>query len=175
MAVDANVLIYERIREEMRGGKGLMVALKEGYSKAYSAIIDANLTTLLTAFVLYSFGSGAIRGFATTLIIGIFTSLFSAIVLTRLIFFSRLENKKNISFYTEATKNWFTNTAVNFIGNRPSVLSFERPCGGRRHCLTDHQRFELRRGILRRDHLRREFDEAVDAEVVRGALGHGLH
>ena len=63
MAVDANVLIYERIREEMRGGKGLMVALKEGYSKAYSAIIDANLTTLLTAFVLYSFGSGAIRGF----------------------------------------------------------------------------------------------------------------
>ena len=118
MAVDANVLIYERIREEMRGGKGLMVALKEGYAKAYSAIIDANITTLLTAFVLYSFGSGAIRGFATTLIIGIFTSLFSAIVLTRLIFFSRLENKKNITFYTEATKNWFTNTAVNFIGNR---------------------------------------------------------
>ena len=118
MAVDANVLIYERIREEMRNGKGLSGALKEGYSKAYSAIIDANLTTLLTAFVLYSFGSGAIRGFATTLIIGIFTSLFSAIVITRLVFFSRLENKKPISFFTETTKNWFTNIAVDFVGKR---------------------------------------------------------
>ena len=73
MAVDANVLIYERIREEMRHGKGLTLAVKEGYSKAYSAIIDANITTLLTALILYSFGSGSIRGFATTLIIGIFT------------------------------------------------------------------------------------------------------
>jgi SecD/SecF fusion protein len=118
MAVDANVLIYERIREEMRNGKGMLMAVKDGYSKAYSAIIDANLTTLLTAFVLYSFGSGAIRGFATTLIIGIFTSLFSAIVLTRLIIFSRLENKKGLSFYTETTKNWFTSINVNFVGNR---------------------------------------------------------
>lgn len=118
MAVDANVLIYERIREEMRQGKGLKMALTDGYSKAYSAIIDANLTTLLTAFVLYTFGSGAIRGFATTLIIGIFTSLFSAIVLTRLIFFSRMENKKTITFYTEMTKDWFTNVNINFIGKR---------------------------------------------------------
>jgi SecD/SecF fusion protein len=104
MAVDANVLIYERIREEMRNGKGMLMAVKDGYSKAYSAIIDANLTTLLTAFVLYSFGSGAIRGFATTLIIGIFTSLFSAIVLTRLIIFSRLENKKGLSFIQKQPK-----------------------------------------------------------------------
>ena len=94
MAVDANVLIYERIREEMRAGKGLAGAVKEGYSKAYSAIIDANITTLLTAIILYSFGSGAIRGFATTLMVGIFTSLFSAIVLTRLVFYTRMENKK---------------------------------------------------------------------------------
>ncbi len=118
MAVDANVLIYERIREEMRHGKGLALAVKDGYTKAYSAIIDANITTLLTAFVLYSFGSGAIRGFATTLIIGIFTSLFSAIVLTRLIFFSRLEKKKNISFSSKITANWFTNTNIDFIGKR---------------------------------------------------------
>jgi SecD/SecF fusion protein len=109
MAVDANVLIYERIREEMRLGKGLGAALKDGYSKAYSAIIDANITTLLTAIILFTFGSGPIQGFATTLIIGIFTSLFSAIVITRLIFFYRLENKKGISFSTELTKNWFTN------------------------------------------------------------------
>jgi SecD/SecF fusion protein len=118
MAVDANVLIYERIREEMRHGKGLALALKDGYTKAYSAIIDANITTLLTAIVLYSFGSGSIRGFATTLIIGIFTSLFSAIVITRLIFFSRLEAKKNITFTSNITKDWFVNSNIDFIGKR---------------------------------------------------------
>ena len=118
MAVDANVLIFERIKEELRAGKGLQAALKEGYGNAYSAIIDANVTTLLTALVLYYFGSGAIRGFATTLIIGIFTSLFSAIVLTRLVFFSRLENKKSISFFSNSTKNWFTNVNIDFLGKR---------------------------------------------------------
>ena len=118
MAVDANVLIYERVREEMRAGKGLAGAVKEGYSKAYSAIIDANITTLLTAIILYSFGSGAIRGFATTLIVGIFTSLFSAIVLTRLVFYTRMENKKGMSFASKLTENWFTNTAVPFIARR---------------------------------------------------------
>lgn len=118
MAVDANVLIYERIREEMRHGKGLALAVKEGYSKAYSAIIDANITTLLTAMVLYSFGSGSIRGFATTLIIGIFTSLFSAIVITRLVFFSRLAKGKNISFASKITENWFHSTSIDFIGKR---------------------------------------------------------
>jgi SecD/SecF fusion protein len=118
MAVDANVLIYERIREEMRHGKGMALAVKDGYNKAYSAIIDANITTLLTAFVLYSFGSGAIRGFATTLIIGIFTSLFSAIVITRLIIFSRLEKNKSMSFSTKITENWFTNTNFDFLRKR---------------------------------------------------------
>lgn len=170
MAVDANVLIYERIREEMRGGKGLMVALKEGYAKAYSAIIDANITTLLTAFVLYSFGSGAIRGFATTLIIGIFTSLFSAVVLTRLIFFSRLENKKNITFYTEATKNWFTNTAVNFIGNRRRfyALSAIVVIAGIGSLATKglNEGVEFSGGTT----FDVSFDDAVDAEAVRGAL-----
>jgi SecD/SecF fusion protein len=170
MAVDANVLIYERIREEMRGGKGLMVALKEGYAKAYSAIIDANITTLLTAFVLYSFGSGAIRGFATTLIIGIFTSLFSAIVLTRLIFFSRLENKKGISFYTEATKNWFTNTAVNFMGNRRRfyVLSAVVVIAGIGSLTTKGLNYgvEFSGGTT----FDVSFDDAIDAEAVRNAL-----
>ncbi len=118
MAVDANVLIYERIREEMRMGKGLKVALSEGYSKAYSAILDANITTLLTAIVLFVFGSGAIKGFATTLIIGIFTSLFSAIVITRLIFWNRMEKKKDIAFSTSTTKNWFTNMNYRFVDNR---------------------------------------------------------
>ena len=124
MAVDANVLIYERIREEMRNGKGLSVAVKEGYSKAYSAIFDANITTLLTAIVLYTFGSGAIKGFATTLIIGIFTSLFSAIVITRLVILSRLEKGKSISFSTKITENWFTNSKIDFLGKRKYMYVF---------------------------------------------------
>ena len=124
MAVDANVLIYERIREEMRHGKGLALAVKEGYSKAYSAIIDANITTLLVALILYSFGSGSIRGFATTLIIGIFTSLFSAIVITRLVFFSRLEKGKNIRFASKTTENWFHSSAIDFIGKRKRMYVF---------------------------------------------------
>jgi SecD/SecF fusion protein len=118
MAVDANVLIFERVREELRNGKGVKAAIKEGYNKAYSAIIDANLTTLLTAIVLVSFGTGPIKGFATVLIIGIFTSLFSAIFITRLIFDSRLENSKPVSFFMNWSKNILTNTDIQFIPKR---------------------------------------------------------
>ncbi len=84
MAVDANVIIYERIKEELRGGKGLSLAIKDGFSKAYSAIIDGNLTTIITGIVLFIFGNGPVQGFATTLIIGIITSFFSAVFITRL-------------------------------------------------------------------------------------------
>jgi SecD/SecF fusion protein len=118
MAVDANVLIFERVREELRNGKGVKAAVKEGYSKAYSAIIDANLTTLLTAIVLVSLGSGPIKGFATTLIIGIFTSLFSAIFITRLIFDSRLSKGKNVTFWMDWSKNILVNAKVKFISKR---------------------------------------------------------
>ncbi|MGA1374265.1 MAG: protein translocase subunit SecDF [Flavobacteriales bacterium] len=118
MAVDANVLVYERIREELRNGKSLSQSIKEGYSGAYSSIIDANITTLLTAVVLYSFGTGSVRGFATTLIAGIFTSLFSAIVISRLIIFSRLERKKPISFSSNLTEKWFTGMSFDFLGRR---------------------------------------------------------
>ncbi|MGB2135746.1 MAG: MMPL family transporter, partial [Flavobacteriales bacterium] len=170
MAVDANVLIYERIREEMRGGKGLMVALKDGYQKAYSAIIDPNITTLLTAFVLYSFGSGAIRGFATTLIIGIFTSLFSAIVLTRLVFFSRLENKKAISFSSELTKNWFTKINANFVGNRTKfyILSGLLVVGGLGSLMTKGLQYgvEFSGGTT----FDITFDQEVDVQQIRESL-----
>lgn len=118
MSVDANVLIYERIREEIRAGKGMRLAITDGYKRAYAAIIDANLTTLLTGFVLFFFGSGPIKGFATTLIIGIFTSLFSAIFITRLIFVYQLERKKNISFANSMTKNWMTNVNIGWIAKR---------------------------------------------------------
>jgi len=170
MAVDANVLIYERIREEMRGGKGLMMAVKDGYSKAYSAIIDANITTLLTAFVLYSFGSGAIRGFATTLIIGIFTSLFSAIVLTRIVFFSRLENKKPITFSSNLTKDWFTKINVNFVGNRMKfyILSGLIVVGGLASLMTKGLQYgvEFSGGTT----FDISFDEQIDVQQIRESL-----
>ncbi len=118
MSVDANVLIFERIKEEMAVGKGLKAAIKDGYDNAYSAIIDANITTLITGIILYIFGHGPIKGFATTLIIGILTSLFSAIFITRLIFIKKLDKNKDISFFTKLTQNAFKNTKINFVGKR---------------------------------------------------------
>ena len=118
MSIDANVLIYERIREELRGGKTLKLAIADGYKNAYSAIIDANVTTILTGVILLVFGHGPIKGFATTLIIGILTSLFSAIFITRLIFIAMLDKKKSISFSIKATENIMKNTNIDFLGKR---------------------------------------------------------
>lgn len=118
MSVDANVLIFERIREELRHGKGLKAAINEGYSKALSAILDANITTLLTGIVLAIFGTGPIKGFATTLIIGIFTSFFAAVVITRLIISAFVEKDKKISFSTRMTENWFTKSNIQFVKKR---------------------------------------------------------
>ena len=99
MSIDANVLIYERVREEMTNGKRLKLAISDGYKSAYSSIIDANVTTLLTGIILYTFGSGPVKGFATTLVIGILTSLFCAIFITRLIISSRLDKGKESFFF----------------------------------------------------------------------------
>jgi SecD/SecF fusion protein len=118
MAVDANVLIFERIKEERASGKSMKNALEDGYRHAYAAIIDANVTTLLTGIVLAWFGTGPIRGFATTLIIGILTSLFTSIFLTRLYFSWRIGKGKEINFATGVTKNWFTKMAVDFMVKR---------------------------------------------------------
>lgn len=118
MSVDANVLIFERIREELRQGKGKKAAVKEGYQKALAAILDANITTLLTGIVLATFGTGAVKGFATTLIIGIFTSFFAAVVITRLIIATAMAKEKNVSFSTPITQNWFTQMALPFVKKR---------------------------------------------------------
>ncbi len=118
MSVDANVLIYERVQEEIRSGKGLKLAISDGYKNAYSAIIDGQVTTLLTGIVLYVFGSGPIKGFATTLIIGILTSLFSAIFITRLIFEWRLGKNKKILFTSTITDDWLRHTAIKFLEKR---------------------------------------------------------
>jgi SecD/SecF fusion protein len=118
MAVDANVLVYERIREELANGKDNASAIDEGYKMALSSIIDANVTTLLTAIVLKIFGSGPIESFATTLIIGIFTSVFAALVISRLIFIWMMNKNMSIEFDTKLTRNAFKNLKVNFIGKR---------------------------------------------------------
>ena len=124
MSVDANVLIYERIREELKNGKGMKLAIQDGYRHAYSAIIDANVTSLLTAVVLAYFGSGPIQGFATTLIIGVFTSLFSAIFITRLIFSYLLDRKKEVFFSRKFTENLFTGTTIQFLKKRKVFYVF---------------------------------------------------
>jgi len=118
MSVDANVLIYERIQEELRSGKGVKLAITDGYKNAYSAIIDGQVTTLLTGIVLYLFGSGPIKGFATTLIIGILTSLFSAIFISRLIFEWYLKKGGRILFTSTMTENWLRFTKIKFLEKR---------------------------------------------------------
>ncbi len=118
MSVDANVLIYERIREELAAGKNLKVAIKDGYRNAYSAIFDAQITTFLTGLILFFFGTGPIKGFATTLVIGILTSLFSAIILTRLMYERMLTKGTKITFDTKITRNAFKNAKIDFIGKR---------------------------------------------------------
>ncbi len=118
MAVDANVIIYERIKEELKAGKGLGKAVADGYKNAYSAIVDGQVTTLLTGIVLFFFGSGPIKGFATTLIIGILTSMFTAIFVTRLIFEGRIKRGQNITFENKWSANFLKNTHINFLDGR---------------------------------------------------------
>lgn len=115
MAVDSNVIIFERIKEELRAGKGLRTAIADGYKAAYSAILDGNITTFLTAFVLFQFGTGPVQGFATTLMIGIATSLFTSLFITRLVFEGWLKKDKNINFSNNATRNFLKNTSFDFI------------------------------------------------------------
>jgi len=124
MSVDANVLIYERVREEMATGKSLRLAIAEGFKKAMSSILDSNITTFLTGLILYIFGSGPILGFATTLMIGIITSLFAAIFITRLIFEWMLGKNQNISFSIKATQNLFKDSKFDFITGRRKFYVF---------------------------------------------------
>jgi SecD/SecF fusion protein len=124
MAVDANVIIYERIREELRAGKGMRLAITDGYKNAYSAILDGNITTLLTAIILALFGTGPIQGFAVTLIIGICTSLFTSIFITRLMFERLLDKNKPITFASKWSENILRNPKIDFIGMRKKLYVF---------------------------------------------------
>lgn len=127
MAIDANVLIYERTKEELRAGKNVKTALVDGYKHAFSAIFDSNVTQIITGIILIYFGTGAIQGFATTLIIGILASFFTAVYLTRLFYTVMLDKGhfRNLTFTTGVTKNLFINTKINFLGmsNKAFIVS----------------------------------------------------
>ena len=118
LSVDANILIFERVREELRAGKGLRLAVSDGYKHALSSIVDSNFTTLILGIILYVFGSGPVQGFATTLIIGILCSLFSAIFITRLLFENMLDKGTEIKFWSEFSKDAFQNIHIPFIEKR---------------------------------------------------------
>ena len=127
MSVDANVIIFERIKEGLAGGKGLKLAVEDGFSVkgALSAIIDANITTLLTGIILYVFGTGPIKGFALTLMIGIATSLFTAVFITRMLIDGAVNKNSNLTFNTSITKNWFQNINIEFLRKRKiAYISF---------------------------------------------------
>ncbi|WP_281644006.1 protein translocase subunit SecDF [Bacteroides zoogleoformans] len=125
MAVDANVLIYERTKEELRAGKGVKKALADGYSNAFSAIFDSNLTSIITGIILFNFGTGPIRGFATTLIIGILISFFTAVFMTRLFYdyFMGKDKLLNLTFSSSISKNLMTNVHFDFMGRNKLWLT----------------------------------------------------
>ena len=125
MAVDANVLIYERTKEELRAGKTTKAALADGYSNAFSAIFDSNLTSIITGIILFYFGTGPIRGFATTLIIGILCSFFTAVFLTRVVYehFMNKDKWLNLTFTTNISKNIMKNPAYNFMGSTKKAFT----------------------------------------------------
>lgn len=171
MDVDKNVLIYERVREEIRSGKGIRLAINDGYKHAYSSIIDSNVTTLLTGIVLYIFGSGPVQGFATTLIIGIISSLFCAIFITRIIFIWMMDRNKEVTVWNKLTKNFLHDVKIDFIGVRKFyyVLSLALVVIG----IISLSTKGLTRGIDflgGRTYIVR-FDKDIETEKVRLALG----
>ena len=122
MAVDSNVIIFERIKEEIAAGKGIRLAVADGFKAAYSAILDGQITTFLTGFILFEFGTGPVQGFATTLMIGICTSLFTSIFITRLILERWLDKDREIAFSTNLTRNFLKNTKFDFIKFRTTAF-----------------------------------------------------
>jgi SecD/SecF fusion protein len=174
MSVDANILIFERVREELHAGNSTKQAIKEGFHNAMSSVIDSNITTLLLGIILYVFGTGPIQGFATTLIIGILTSLFSAIFITRLIFENMMDKNRSIAFSTKATENMFKNIHINFVGKRKiyymisGIIITLGIVGYMMHGLNFGVDFKGGRTYVVR------FDKNVEPEKVREALANPL-
>jgi len=176
MAVDANVLIYERTKEELRAGKGTKDALAAGYKNAFSAIFDSNITSLLTGIILFNFGTGPIRGFATTLIIGICISFFTAVFMTRLVyeFFMGKDKLLNLTFTTGISKNLMTNVHFDFMGPRMRWLSI----GGIVFLIC--MGFMFTRGLSRSidftggRNFNVQFENAVEPEEVRALVANSF-
>ena len=170
MAVDANVIIFERIKEELRGGKGIHAAIKDGFSNAYSAIIDGNLTTIITGVILFIFGNGPVQGFATTLVIGILTSLFCSIFITRLIIEAIVAKRGKCAFSYKWSENLLGNVKFDFIGKRKfayvvsGIIILAGVASLVFHGLNYGVEFTGGRTFVVR------FDQNVTAEQVRGAL-----
>ena len=168
MAVDANVIIYERIKEELRSGKALRLAVADGYKNAYSAILDGNITTLITGIILMLFGSGPVQGFATTLVIGIITSLLTSIFITRLLFEGRLARNKPITFDNKYTREFLQHTKIKFIEKRKTfyIIGISVIVVGMAFIFTKGFTYGVdftggRTYVVR-------FDQEVSAEAVRG-------
>lgn len=175
-AVDANVLIYERVKEELRLGKGTSAALKDGFLKAISAIIDGNVSIFITGVVLAIVGTGPIKGFATTLLIGIFTTLFSALLISRLILYRRLEQKKPITFYSSITKNWFTKMNFDFVKRRKLFygISIAIIGAGLASMIFRDNPFNMGVDFAGGTSAKVRFEQQIDVDAVRDALGKSL-
>jgi SecD/SecF fusion protein len=174
MAVDANVLIYERVKEELRLGKTINAAMKDGFLKAVSAIVDGNATTLITGLVLLVIGTGPIKGFATTLIIGIFTTLFTALMISRLILYKRLDSKKPITFYSDITKNWFTNVNFDFVSKRKVFYAISLVIIGAGMVSWVTRGFNMGVDFAGGTSYKVTYASAVDAENIRTSLNNSL-
>ncbi|MEN9943122.1 MAG: hypothetical protein RLZZ91_1123 [Bacteroidota bacterium] len=174
MAVDANVLIYERVKEELRLGKPVSVAMLDGFKKAISAILDGNATTLISGLVLLVVGTGPMKGFATTLIIGIFTTLFTAIVISRLILYKRLDSKKEITFYSNITKNWFTKMNYDFVTKRYLYYGISATILIAGAVSWTTRGFNMGVDFVGGTSFKVKYEQQVDPEAVRSALSAGL-
>ncbi len=170
MAVDANVIIFERIREELRAGKSLTASIRDGYKHSYSAIIDGNVTTFLTAVVLAVFGLGPIKGFAVVLMIGILTTLFTAVLVSRLLIEWWLDKGKEISFWRPATKNVLANLDIDWMGKRKKfyILSAVITVLGIVSFFT--RGFDLGVDFKGGYSFNVQFEQSTDAEAIRNAL-----
>ena len=172
MAVDANVIIFERVKEELRGGKGLMLAIKDGFMNAYSAIIDGNLTTIITGAVLFFFGTGPVKGFATTLVLGIITSLFCSIFVTRVLLEWRAERRGTCSFSSKFSENFLQNVKFSFIAKRKYsyILSGILILASIISIVVRENSFNLGIDFTGGRHYVVKFDQTVSEEDVRGRI-----
>ena len=172
MAVDANVIIFERVKEELRGGKGLMLAIKDGFMNAYSAIIDGNLTTIITGAVLFFFGTGPVKGFATTLVLGIITSLFCSIFVTRVLLEWRAERRGTCSFSSKFSENFLQNVKFSFIAKRKYsyIISGILILASIISIVVRENSFNLGIDFTGGRHYVVKFDQTVSEEDVRGRI-----